>query len=68
MRCSASITVELCSVASTRWPVSQASSVSRIVSPLAHLADHEHVDVLAQRVEQPLLKDGVSRPRPRAGG
>ena len=39
----------VCSVAKTRWPVSAAVSAVRDRLQVAHLADEDHVGVLAQR-------------------
>ena len=55
----------VCSVPNTRWPVSAAVSAVWIVSQVAHLADEDHVGVLAQHVAQGRANDGVSAPTSR---
>ena len=44
----------MCRVANTRWPVSAAVSAVTMVSSVAHLADEDHVGVLAQHVAKRL--------------
>ena len=57
----------VCSVESTRWPVSAARQrgVDRLL--VAHLADQDHVRVLAQHAAQRALEGRRVLRRPRAG-